>query len=72
MNLHRFVPVTAFPHLCLPHQIQTAVAGTMTRNQITDVRALMLNQMAEQVAISEKEQMQRRQDAPPPPLVASI
>lgn len=70
MNLHRFVPVTAFPHLCLPHEIQTAVAETMMKNQITDVRAQMFNLMAEQVAISEEEQMQRGQHARPPPLVA--
>eukprot|EP00890_Picochlorum_soloecismus_P000346 jgi/Picsp_1/1311/NSC_04792-R1_glycosyltransferase-like protein large1-like len=71
MNLHRFVPVTAFPHLCLPFEIQTAVAETMMRNQMTDARALMFNRMAEQVIISEEEQMHRRQHARPPPLVAS-
>lgn len=69
MNLHRFVPVTSFPHLCLPFEIQTAVAETMKRNQITGVCAQMLNRMAEQVIqVPQEDKTQGRQDVRPPPL----
>lgn len=53
IKLHRFVPVTSFPHLCLPKEIQVAISNTIERGkqgQGAEEQVSMMRNMAEHIA----------------------
>ena len=55
---HRFVPVTSFPHLCLPPEIQLAVAAAIERgvqSQGAEEQVAMIRKFAHEVHVDDEE-----------------